>query len=992
MKDLERTIASLQESLEKELNRKPLGKQLRKRLKSLLEQWDRLDGEKNRLPAGYTLLEAIKEAYIALHDEVGLEGFLPRLRYHEGARFLSEAQWNYLLGEALVRAQHFDAAYPYLVDAYQLDPSVFTSRPLLQRFEKAYEEQTNPPVHEGLREQADQDYQRALAAHEAGDDASALSILTGIPEKARTYEAWLLLAIVADNEALFNDAWTVKEREVLFSTAFEALMRILDTGRERTDWNMRVGYHFMAQDGYCEALSYFEKAYTLEPDNEFFFRQMHECLECCGRDELIEYLQSVNDDRIEESTELFDELDLKAFWDPKGPFAKEYTGGSFTADDVHEIEKKLGCHLPNSYLALMMTQNGGVPLHRAVPYEPDDEDYPEFLEIQGFYPLQSLVEAQPQARSWYPQNGLRFASAAQNAEDGFFFDFDTLDKFGEPAIVYASLALKESLPIADNLDEFIGGLVPRATYDVKTELTALIDRAENAPLTPELFKLVQAAKDGALINMALRKKLARIPRRTRELALDGSADSDEFLDLILWAYTRTHPVMKLEDFVNSLPALINRERFMGVASFALDKAQAWADKRLAAGMVEVGANGYHQLSRSFSEAIKARIDVFAKSVPTGFYQRLETWHHMGFFRLIVESIRMLNTEDRDDDLMGFAAGAYINLDEPDKALMILEQLQERHVSDPAWHYRYGLALLRLELQTDELLNVERLQEAHKAVTMALSLNVREPMKSSAKGVLQDIETMLRMANRVYDAIDEAAEARLVNLQKESDSKPLKRYSDEEREAVLAHLRATYGEQLFVWEEKKGLGFQCDLVCIPPTAERPYYVISTLGLGAWEQAIPPEVSVDVKYCELMLALPEDWPITSSSPEHNAPLSFLGAIAHRPLFYPNEWVAYGVSIDFGNLLASSSPFNGVVFATPQGLDSEEATIKAARLTLPTGKNVNFYQMIPLYRDELQYKESWGFHALMDTLLSKVSFLYDPNRPNSALEITAKMVGKA
>ena len=117
-----------------------------------------------------------------------------------------------------------------------------------------------------------------------------------------------------------------------------------------------------------------------------------------------------------------------------------------------------------------------------------------------------------------------------------------------------------------------------------------------------------------------------------------------------------------------------------------------------------------------------------------------------------------------------------------------------------------------------------------------------------------------------------------------------------------------------------------------------------------------------------------------------------MAHRPLFYPEEWVAYGVSIDFGNLLPSVSPFEGVVFATPQGLDSEEDTLKAARVTLPTGKNVNFYQMIPLYREELQYKESWGFHALMDTLLSKVNFFYDPERPNMGLTPSAKVMGKA
>ena len=50
-----------------------------------------------------------------------------------------------------------------------------------------------------------------------------------------------------------------------------------------------------------------------------------------------------------------------------------------------------------------------------------------------------------------------------------------------------------------------------------------------------------------------------------------------------------------------------------------------------------------------------------------------------------------------------------------------------------------------------------------------------------------------------------------------------------------------------------------------------------------------------------------------------------------------------------------------------------------TLPGGEEVNFYQVIPLYREELEYKLAHDADALIEQM-AEVSFVVRPDRPNS------------
>ena len=50
-----------------------------------------------------------------------------------------------------------------------------------------------------------------------------------------------------------------------------------------------------------------------------------------------------------------------------------------------------------------------------------------------------------------------------------------------------------------------------------------------------------------------------------------------------------------------------------------------------------------------------------------------------------------------------------------------------------------------------------------------------------------------------------------------------------------------------------------------------------------------------------------------------------------------------------------------------------------TLPNGEVVNFYQVIPLYRDEMEYKLENDVDALFEKM-EDVSFVVNPTRPDA------------
>ena len=81
----------------------------------------------------------------------------------------------------------------------------------------------------------------------------------------------------------------------------------------------------------------------------------------------------------------------------------------------------------------------------------------------------------------------------------------------------------------------------------------------------------------------------------------------------------------------------------------------------------------------------------------------------------------------------------------------------------------------------------------------------------------------------------------------------------------------------------------------------------------------------------------------------------------------------------ILASNTGFNSAVLDFAAGRKGD------IRLIMPSGKVVNFYEVIPLYPEELQFKMDSGADALFERFREKgISYkVVDINRKNAAEE---------
>lgn len=198
------------------------------------------------------------------------------------------------------------------------------------------------------------------------------------------------------------------------------------------------------------------------------------------------------------------------------------------------------------------------------------------------------------------------------------------------------------------------------------------------------------------------------------------------------------------------------------------------------------------------------------------------------------------------------------------------------------------------------------------------------------------------------------------------------YTEEEIDAIEAHINEHFGESDSVFHEIVSPDIHLDLYLVEPSKERPYYTIVTVGMGAYEMNVPEELlDYQMQRAELVICLPPTWEFKSDKERDYWPLRLLKSIARLPI-YNNGWLAWGHSITNEEPYDNSAPFSGCMLVNPVA-SSEDANA----CVLPSGDEVNFYQIIPLYEAEMQYKVKNGAQSLLD-LMRHVSHVLDPKRP--------------
>jgi hypothetical protein len=210
-------------------------------------------------------------------------------------------------------------------------------------------------------------------------------------------------------------------------------------------------------------------------------------------------------------------------------------------------------------------------------------------------------------------------------------------------------------------------------------------------------------------------------------------------------------------------------------------------------------------------------------------------------------------------------------------------------------------------------------------------------------------------------------------------------TDDLANAIGEHVVKHIGPVTNVFHEIQADLVQIDILVVGPHDDRPYTTLVTCGMSDRPMRVPLEDPDDLalipelRYAELLLALPADWPLTPEAFQDEAnywPIRWLKKLARLP-HRMDAWLGLGHTIPNGDPpgpLGPNTSFSGwlvdeLVLFTPE--------VQKLRIA---DKTINFYSIVPLYEEEMTLKLRKGSGALAHMMdQAKVSELIDVSRRN-------------
>ncbi|GGG72025.1 suppressor of fused domain protein [Paenibacillus radicis (ex Gao et al. 2016)] len=174
----------------------------------------------------------------------------------------------------------------------------------------------------------------------------------------------------------------------------------------------------------------------------------------------------------------------------------------------------------------------------------------------------------------------------------------------------------------------------------------------------------------------------------------------------------------------------------------------------------------------------------------------------------------------------------------------------------------------------------------------------------------------------------------------------------------------------------------DILFVPPTKERDYMTLVTCGMSNLPMTVP-EGAEAFRYAELMICLPASWKISEESfksEEHYWPIRSLKTLARLPHEY-NTWLYADHTIPNNNPVenyAKNTKLSGMMLTLPTAVESPN---EFYTLAISPDKEVHFFNLLPLYNEEMNYKLKHGADALLEKLdQAGINLIVDPSRKNT------------
>ena len=806
-----------------------------------------------------------------------------------------------------------------------------------------------------------------------------IQALNAIPENWRNYRTAYALARALENYAIIgdHDEGTLKSKgDKALLRAIEVLESVREEGQDKAEWNMRMAYGYQYLYGQEEkAIPYAQRWAELDPEDENAPAVIRECKAEIRKRQRSRKKKA----KFVPGDTPFEGFDLTNFWDDNWYALKEYVSDPPSDELIASVEEELGYKLPAAYIWLMKQHNGGIPVNTCYPCDEPTcwaEDHVAITGIFGIGREKSCslcgeLGSQFMIDEWeYPAIGVAICDCPSAGHDMIFLDYRVCGPQGEPAVVHVDQENDYKIThLADSFEEFVRGLEHESLYDPDEDVEDLEDDADEEKTDRKgsfagSVLLSKAEWDKEQLIRNLREEWGIVDEEPDE----GDEDDENSDDAVVMRVGGMMLIVTL--FHGHIPdneAEINAEN-----NYMWPEAVEVAKAHKAHIVVAVLGEEEKLLERGklFTKAMavcckqKYATGVYTSGVvfEPRFYEGLAdmlkkdelpifNWVWFGLYR----SEGGLNGYTYGMDVFGKEEMEVLNTDaEPEELRDFLASLAS-----------YVLAC-DVTLQDGE--------------TIGFSADDKHTITRSPGISLPEEQMTLKIG---YEPIkgdpedDSCDHSDNDDTQDEEEFSNPEVYTEEEMEAVEEHIEQYFGKFENVFHELVSPDIHVDICVVPPSEERDYCTLVTMGMGAHRMNVPEELAeYKLERAELAIALPADWKLDQESMKDEKwywPIRLLKSLARLPIA-SDTWLGFGHTMDNKENFAENTKLCAAILTGPQSTEEGGEVC-----TLPGGEEVNFYQVIPLYEDELDYKLEHDVDALLNKMRG-ISFVVNPTRQNA------------
>ena len=803
-----------------------------------------------------------------------------------------------------------------------------------------------------------------------------IQALNAIPEDWRNYRTAYALARALENYAIIgdHDEGTLKSKgDKALLRAIEVLESVREEGQDKAEWNMRMAYGYQYLYGQEEkAIPYAERWAELDPEDENAPAVIRECKAEIRKRQRSRKKKA----KFVPGDTPFEGFDLTNFWDDNWYALKEYVSDPPSDELIASVEEELGYKLPAAYIWLMKQHNGGIPVNTCYPCDEPTcwaEDHVAITGIFGIGREKSCslcgeLGSQFMIDEWeYPAIGVAICDCPSAGHDMIFLDYRACGPQGEPAVVHVDQENDYKIThLADSFEEFVRGLEHESLYDPDEDVEDLEDDADEE----------ETDHTGVFTGFVLlskgewdKEQFVRDMKETWNITVeecDPSEEKDddalvfEVGDMLAAVSLATYPIPNGEAELNAennymwedavqvarehrahimVAVLGKEEKVLEKGKLFTKLVAACCRQEYATGVYTSGVVFEPRFYEGFADMIKEdELPIF-------------NWVWFGLYR----SEGGLNAYTYGMDVFGKEEMEVLNTD-----------------AEPGDLRDFLASLASYVLACDVML-----QDGE---TIGFSADDKHTITRSPGVSLPEEQMTLKIswASLDGDPDDDGDEDDSDGETPEDEEAGVPEvYTEEEMEAIEGHIEEYFGEVENVFHELVSPDIHVDVCIVPPSEKRDYYTLVTMGMGAHRMNVPEELAeYKLERAELAIALPADWKLDQESMKDEKwywPIRLLKSLARLPINC-DSWLGHGHTVENREPFADNTKLCTATLIGPQ--DTEDGSEVC---TLPGGEEVNFYQVIPLYEDELDYKLEHDVDALLNKMRG-ISFVVNPTRQDA------------